>query len=103
MEVAFDDLRIPQDTGKIKPFNISRLHTYAARMRVQGLQSNNYCPGSVATPLLGVIDTTFTTLEGVGYTDKVGTNPSTTSAKWSGDPVYIQWDPGYASEEKPKQ
>ncbi len=59
MEAPLSSFRIPQDTGKIQPFSYTRLHTLAARMRVQGLQSNNYCPGSVATPLLGLIDTAF--------------------------------------------
>ena len=65
-------------------------------------QSNNYCPGSVETPLLGLIDTTFKNVDGYKYADKAGTHAST-AGKYTKAPVYIQWDPGYASEEKPNR
>jgi len=102
IETSLDYFRIPQDTGKIKPFSLARLHTNSGRMRVQGLQSNNYCPGSVETPLLGLIDSRFKLLDGATYSDKAGTHAST-AGKFTKSPVYIQWDPGYASEEKPNR
>jgi hypothetical protein len=101
VEASLDSFRIPQDTGKIKPFSLTRLHTNSGRMRVQGLQSNNYCPGSVKTPLLGLIDSRFKLLDGTAYFDRFGTHAST-AGKFL-EPVYIQWDPGYASEERPNR
>jgi len=101
MEVALDYIRIPQDSTNskaLKPFSIGRLHTDAARMRVQGLASSNYCSGSVESPLLGLIDTQLTL--GVGkYLDRAGTNASV-AGKYINGPVYLQWDPGYESQEK---
>jgi len=103
-EAALDYITIPQDTpsSKIKPFNIKRLHTNSARMRVQGLQSNNYCAGSIESPLLGLLDTQFKTIDGGHYADRSGTNASV-AGKYIKAPVYIQWDPGYASEERIKR
>jgi hypothetical protein len=104
IEASLDSFTIPQDTptSKIKPFNIKRLHTNAARMRVQGLQSNNYCWGSIETPLLGLMSSQFKIFDGDAYPDRAGTNAST-AGKYIKAPVYIQWDPGYESEEKVKR
>ncbi len=101
IEASLDSFRIPQDTGKIKPFNINRLHTSAARMRVQGLASNNYCPGSKESPLLGLLDTKIT-LDGITYQDKGGTHAST-AGKYVKGPVYIKWDTGFPNEERGKR
>jgi hypothetical protein len=104
MEVALDYITIPQDSKSIKalkPFNISRLHTDAARMRVQGLASSNYCSGSVESPLLGLIDTQLTLGAGK-YLDRAGTNASV-AGKYINGPVYLQWDPGYESLERIKR
>jgi len=103
LEAELGTFRIPQDTGKILPFSYDRLHTYAARVRVKGVNSAKYCPGSIATGLLGVINTRMI-LDGVDYADRFGGNPTSTSAKWnppSGQPeAEILWDKGPATDEK---
>jgi len=106
LEWSLDNFKIPQNTGKIKPFSRARLHTNAARMRVQGLASKlcygSGVPGEGDLPLLGLLDSRFKNLDGKVYNDKAGTNAST-AGKFTKNPVLIQWDPGYAAEEKPNR
>lgn len=102
IEASLDYFTVPQDstTSKIKPFSVARLHTDAARMRVQGLQSNNYCPGSEATPLLGLIDSRIKMLDTYAYSDRFGTHASTAGKYVNKGSVYIQWDYELKAEEK---
>lgn len=106
LEWPLDSFKIPQDTGKIKPFTRARLHTNAARMRVQGLASKlcqgSGVPGQDDTPLLGVLDTKILNLDGKTYKDIAGTHAST-AGKFTKNPVFIQWDTGYPAEEKGKR
>jgi len=92
-EFLLADVKI---SGKIPSFTVSRLHTATGRFRVQGVESDSICGNpSIATPLLGVINTRLT-IDGFTRPDLVGTNPTTAGE----DVGYILWDQGEPTPDK---